>query len=190
MSMLVIGLALFLGAHSISIINVGARDRWAEKIGQWPWKGIYSLVALPGFVLIVWGYGLARQDPIVLYVAPIWLRHVAITLLIFVFPLLVAAYLPGRIKSTLKHPMLTATIIWALAHLLVNGTLADLVLFGSFLVWALADRMSFRHRRQRAGPDVPPRRINDGIAIAVGLVIYGLFVAWLHEALIGVPVFR
>jgi uncharacterized membrane protein len=158
------------------------------RIGEWPWKGIYSLVAIVGFVLIVMGYGEARQNPVVLYVTPSWLRHVALLLLVPVFPLLVAAYLPGRIKTVTKHPMLWATKLWAFAHLLSNGMLADVFLFGAFLIWAVADRISVKHRVERALPGVPPTKVNDVLAILIGLVIYGAFLFWLHVRLIGVSI--
>lgn len=160
----------------------------AARIGEERWKGIYSLVAIVGFLLIIWGYGLARQDPVVLYVPPIWLRHVSLVLLVLVFPLLLATYLPGRIKSATKHPMLAATKIWAFAHLLANGTLADAVFFGSFLVWAVADRISMKHREQRPVAGAPSK-MNDAIAVVMGLALYVVFLLWIHDWLFGVSPF-
>jgi len=183
---LIAGLILFFATHSVSIVNSSWRDRLAARIGEGPWKGVYSLVAIAGFVLIVWGYGLARQDPTILYIPPVWLRHVALLLLVFVFPLLLAAYLPGRIKTVTKHPMLVATKLWAFAHLLANGTLADVLLFGSFLAWAVADRISMKHREQRPIPGAPPSKWNDAIAVVVGLALYVAFVLRLHVWLFGV----
>jgi uncharacterized membrane protein len=183
---LIAGLILFFGTHSVSIVNSSWRDRVAARIGEGPWKGVYSLVAIAGLVLIVWGFGLARQDPTILYIPPVWLRHVALLLLVFVFPLLLAAYLPGRIKAITKHPMLVATKLWAFAHLLANGTLADLLLFGSFLAWAVVDRISMKHREQRPLPGAPPSPWNDAIAVVVGLVLYVAFVLRLHVWLFGV----
>jgi uncharacterized membrane protein len=116
MIFLLLGLVLFLGAHSISIANEPWRNRMVARLGENPWKGIYAVVSLVGFALIIWGYGLARQNPVVLYVPPSWFSHIAMVLMVFVFPLLLAAYLPGKIKSATKHPMLLATKIWALAH--------------------------------------------------------------------------
>jgi uncharacterized membrane protein len=185
-SVLIAGLILFFATHSVSIVNSSWRDRVAARIGEGPWKGIYSLVAIAGFVLIVWGYGLARQDPTILYIPPVWLRHVALLLLVFVFPLLLAAYLPGRIKTVTKHPMLVATKLWAFAHLLANGTLADVLLFGSFLAWAVADRISMKHREQRPIPGAPPSKWNDAVAVVVGLALYVAFVLRLHVWLFGV----
>ncbi len=191
MTVLLAGLVLFFAVHSVSIVNPSWRDRVAAAIGEWPWKGIYSLVAIVGLVLIVWGYGLARQHPTILYIPPLWLRHVSLLLMLFVFPLLFATYLPGRIKAATKHPMLAATKIWAFAHLLANGTLADVLLFGSFLVWAVADRISMKHREQGWVPQAPAAKANDALAIALGLALYVAFVLWLHTWLIGVsPVAR
>ncbi|MDZ7594888.1 MAG: NnrU family protein [Thiobacillus sp.] len=147
------------------------RNRMAATMGEWTWKGVYALVSLAGFVLIVWGYGLARQDPVVLYTPPAWLHPVAMVLLIPVFPLLLAAYLPGRIQTAARHPMLAATKLWAVAHLLANGTLADVLLFGAFLVWAVRDRISMKHRTQRAIPALPRARANDVIAVFGGACV-------------------
>lgn len=186
MYLLVAGLFLFLGIHSVSIINAPLRDQMVARFGKYAWQGIHSLVAIVGFLLIIWGYGLARQEPVVLYAPPIWLRHVAMLLLIFVFPLLIATYLPGRIKAATKHPMLAATKIWAFAHLLANGMLHDVVLFGSFLAWAVVDRISMRHREPQTVPGGRPSNLNDVIALVAGLVLYVAFVSKLHVWLIGV----
>lgn len=189
MGTLVIGLVIFLGVHSVSIVNPAWRDRMVDQIGEWPWKGIYALVSLIGLVLIIGGYAQARLDPIVLYVPPTWLRHVAVLLLLPAFPLLLAAYLPGRIKIAVGHPMLAATTVWALAHLLANGNLADVLLFGAFLVWAAADRASMQHRAPRAIPGAPPSKANDWIAVGGGLALYVAFVLRLHEWLFGIAPF-
>ncbi len=186
MTLLVLGLILFLGTHAISIANEPWRDRMHARFGEIGWKGIYSVVALIGFVLIIHGYGQARLDPVVIYNPPFWLRHVAMLLLVPVFPLLLATYLPGRIKSATRHPMLVATKLWALAHLLANGTLADVLLFGGFLAWAVADRISLKRRQPRPLHTAPAGKANDIIAIIGGLAIYGAFVMFLHTWLIGV----
>jgi len=188
MGTLIAGLIIFFAVHSVSIVNPGWRDSMQARMGEWGWRGLYSVVSLVGFVLIVWGYGIARYDATLLYTPPGWLRHLAMLLLVFVFPLVLAAYLPGRIKSTLKHPMLVATKTWALAHLLVNGGSADVLLFGSFLVWAVVDRISLKRRRLRPMLSLPAGKYNDAIAVVGGLVIYAAFVLWLHRSLIGVPV--
>lgn len=187
MTYLIAGLVLFFGVHSVAIVAPAWRDRAARRLGDPGWKALYALVAVVGFVLLVHGYGLARSDPQVLYAPPPFMRHVAAVLMLPVFPLLLAAYLPGRIKATVRHPMLTATKAWALAHLLVNGTHADVLLFGSFLAWAIADRIAVGKRTvQRRTLSTPPSRWNDWIAVIGGLVLYGVFVAGAHEWLFGV----
>ncbi|WP_462321164.1 NnrU family protein [Halochromatium sp.] len=185
---LIVGLILFLGVHSVSIIDADWRNRMAARLGQVPWKLIYGLIALLGLYLIVIGYGQARLsvDPIVIYQPPIWMRHITLLLMLPVFVLLLAAYLPGRIQQATKHPMLLATKIWALAHLLANGTLADLLLFGSFLAWAVADRISLKRRAAVPAPSAPAGRLNDWIALIGGLGLYLLFLFWAHKALFGV----
>ncbi len=190
MGTLIIGLVIFFTVHSVSIVNEPWRDRMAAKIGEWPWKGLYSILAIGGFALIVWGYGIARQQPVVIYASPQWLRHVTILLMLPVIPLLLATYLPGRIQRHTKHPMLIAIMLWAFAHLLVNGTLADLLLFGSFLLWAVADRLSVRKRERRPLPFTLKAQTNDATAVVIGLLIYAGFIFWLHGQLIGVPVLR
>jgi uncharacterized membrane protein len=190
MSVLVVGLLLFLGVHSLAIVNAPWRDRMAARLGEPVWQGLYGVVALTGFALIVWGYGLARAAPIVLYTPPGALRHVALLLMVVVFPLLLAAYLPGRIQAAARHPMLLATKGWAFAHLLANGSLADVVLFGSFLAWAVADLISLKRRTPRPVPGAPPGRANDFIAIVGGLGLYVAFLLWLHPLLFGVSPLR
>ena len=186
MAILVAGIIIFFATHSISIVNESWRNSMVARIGQAPWKALYALFALTGLALMVWGYGVARQEVIILYLPPLWLRHVALLLLLFIFPLLLAAYLPGRIKAMTKHPMLVATKLWAFAHLLANGSLADVLLFGSFLVWAVADRISLKRRTPRPVPGAPPSAWNDVIAVVAGLGLYVAFVVWLHAWLFGV----
>jgi uncharacterized membrane protein len=139
-------------------------------------------------VLIVWGFGIVRQEPVVLYSPPLWSRYLAVVLLVPVFPLLLAAYLPGRIQTATRHPMLVAVKLWAAAHLLANGTLAGVILFGAFLVWAVADRISLKRRTPPGVPALPASRANDLVAVIGGLALYAAFILWLHERLIGVPV--
>ena len=186
MAYLVLGMALFFGTHFISIVAPAWRDRMAAKLGEGPWKGLYSLVAIAGFAVMLIGYGHTRHEPTVLYASPYWLHYVTAVLMLPVFPLLLAAYLPGRIKTAMKHPMLAATKFWALAHLLVNGMLGDVLLFGGFLVWAVFDRISLKHRVQRAITTAPPGKANDLIAVLVGLCVYAAFVLWLHARWLGV----
>jgi uncharacterized membrane protein len=185
---LILGLVIFLGVHSVEIVSPTFRSRAVARFGEVSYKGIYSLLSIIGFVLLIWGYGLARQNPILVYAPPIWTRHLTLLLMLPVFPLLLAAYLPGRIKAAVKHPMLAAVKMWALAHLLANGMLADLLLFGGFLLWAVADRISVKRRAVvRPVPGPPPGKFNDVIAVVGGLMLYVVFVLWLHTKLIGVP---
>ncbi|GGC59106.1 NnrU family protein [Marinobacter halophilus] len=186
MTLLILGLVLFLGVHSLSIANESLRDRLHASMGEAAFKVLYSLASLAGLLLIIWGYGAARLDPTVLYIPPTWLRHVSLLLLIPVFPLLFATYFPGRIKAKIGHPMLAAVKLWALAHLLANGMLHDVLLFGSFLAWAIADRISMKRRTQRPIPALPASRANDLIAIAGGLAVYVVMVMWAHRWLFGV----
>ncbi len=187
MGILLLGLAVFLGTHSIAIIAPSLRPRMVARLGEWGWKSVYAVASLVGLVLIVHGFALARAAPVVLYTPPPWMRHVTFLLMLPVFPLLLAAYLPGRIQSLTRHPMLAAVKFWAFAHLLMNGRLADLLLFGGFLAWAVADRISLKHRTDvRQAHTAPPGPWNDAIAVVVGLGLYGLFVGWAHLRLFGV----
>jgi uncharacterized membrane protein len=186
MPILIIGLAVFLGIHSISIATPGLRAHAVASLGPNRWRGLYSLVSAVGFVLILYGFHLARQAPVVLYTPPVWMRHVTFLLMLPVFPLLLAAYLPGRIKTAMKHPLLAAVKFWALAHLLSNGFLADVLLFGAFLLWAICDRISLKRRPQQPIGMAPPGRFNDLIAVIAGLALYVFFILWAHVRLFGV----
>lgn len=184
---LILGLVIFLGVHSVEIVSPSFRSTTVARVGEGAYKGVYSLLSIAGFVLLVWGYGVARQDPILLYAPPVWMRHVTALLMVPVFPLLLAAYLPGRIKAAVKNPMLAAIKAWAFAHLLSNGMLADLLLFGGFLAWAVVDLISLKRRPVvRPVPGPPPMKYNDLIAVVGGLALYVVFVMWLHVRLIGV----
>jgi len=188
MLQLLLGLVLFFGMHSMSIVALPLRDRLAAK-SEIGWKSLYGIVALIGIILMARGYADLRQAPTLLYVSPVWLRHVAAVLLLPTFVFFLAPYFPGRIKSALKHPQLVAVKIWALAHLLVNGTLADVLLFGSFLLWAVAARISMKSRIARTVPGAPESRANDFVIVVVGLAVYAVTVLWLHEMLFGVRPF-
>jgi uncharacterized membrane protein len=187
---LILGLALFLGVHSVSIVSPQGRHALAQRMGEGGFKGLYTLVSFAGLALIVWGYGLAREAPVLLYTLPTGVRHLAALLMLPVFVLLFAAYLPGRIQRAAKHPMLLAVKLWALAHLLANGTLADVLLFGGFLAWAVADRISVKRRAAagllRSAPALPGSAANDAIALVGGLVLYAVTVLWAHAWLFGV----
>jgi uncharacterized membrane protein len=182
------GLVLFFAPHSVAILVPARRALWVRRLGAGPWKIGYSLLSALGLLLIVLGFGLARQHPQVLYVPPPWLRYGTFLLMLPVFPLLIATYLPGVIQRTVKHPMLTAVKCWASAHLLANGMLADVLLFGSFLLWAVLDRISLRSRPAAAVPALSGGRYNDLVAVLAGLLLYALVVWRLHALIIGVPV--
>ena len=191
MTLLLAGLIVFLGCHSVRIFAEPWRTAQIQRLGPKGWKGLYTLVAIAGFALVVWGYGAARLEPTVLYVPPLWTRHVAALLTVPAFILLAAAYVPGtRIKAWIGHPMVAGVKVWAFAHLLANGTLADVALFGSFLAWAIADFVAAR-RRDRANGTVyvagPLSR--DVAAVAIGLAAWAVFAFWLHGLLIGVRPF-
>ncbi|WP_174799922.1 NnrU family protein [Microvirga aerophila] len=192
MTLLIIGLFVFLGTHAFSMAR-HRRGKLVAKIGEGPYKGLYSLASLAGIVLISIGYSQYRQAGYIpVWDPPTWTRHLALLLVWFAFVCLAAAYLPGRIKRTLKHPMLAGLKIWAVAHLLANGDLGSILLFGSFLAWAVAARISVKRRDEavpHGAPLEPPAGFrNDALAIAIGTVAYIAFVVWLHPALIGVPV--
>jgi uncharacterized membrane protein len=185
---LVAGLVVFLGVHSSRMLADGWRSRTIERLGAKPWKAFYALVSLAGLALLVWGYGVARQQPVQLWSPPVGLRHAAALLTWFAFVLLAAAYVPGnQIKARLHHPMLLGTKVWALAHLLANGTLAGAILFGSFLLWAVTMFASARRRdRREAVRYAPGRASRTVITLAAGTVAWAVFAFWLHGLLIGI----
>ncbi len=188
MTILILGLLLFLGAHSVRIVADDWRTRQIARLGEGVWKGGYTVVSLLGFGLIIWGYGLARLEPVALWTPWVGGRHLASLLTLVSFVLLVAAYVPGNaIKARLGHPMVLAVKVWALAHLLANHTLADLVLFGSFLVWAVLDFRSAR-RRPAATP-VATSGVRTALVVVIGLLAWAGFAMWAHAAWIGVRPF-
>lgn len=191
MTLMILGLIVFLGVHAIRIVAEPWRTATIARIGEKQWKLAYTAVSLVGFGLLLWGYGQARMATSVLWGPPVGMRHLAGLLMLLSFILLVATYVPGNgIKARVHHPMVLAVKVWALAHLLANGTLADVVLFGSFLVWAV---LSFRAARQRdrAAGTVYPAGTKQGTAIAVvvGIGFWLLFAFVLHGWLIGVRPF-
>ncbi|NBQ87868.1 MAG: protein NrnU [Betaproteobacteria bacterium] len=191
MEILVVGLVLFLGVHSARIFFEGARQRFIEQRGEKAWKGLYSLVSLAGFALILYGFGQARLDPGVIWTPPTGLRHAASLLVLLAFVLLAAAYVPGNhIKAKVGHPMVLAVKVWALAHLLVNGRDYAVVLFAAFLVWAVLDFRAARARDRVQGTQYPagsmPRTL---ITVVVGVAVWVVFAFWAHAALIGVRPF-
>jgi uncharacterized membrane protein len=190
-AILVLGLVVFLGMHAFSMARSN-RAALVSRIGEGPYKGLYSLVSLIGIILIGVGYGQYRASGYIpVWDPPVWTRHLALLLVWIAFICFVAAYLPGRIKRALKHPMLAGVKIWALAHLLANGDLGSILLFGSFLLWAIAARISVKRRdvaAQHGGTAAPAGMRNDILAIVIGTAVYLAFVFWLHPMLIGVPV--
>jgi len=191
MILLILGLILFLGMHSIRIFADGLRSRQVEKFGLLGWKAIYSIIALLGFVLIIYGYGEARLAPVVVWTPPVWTRHLAALLTIPAFILLMAAYVPGtRIKQKVGQPMVASVKIWAFAHLLANGTLADVLLFGAFLAWAVLDFISANRRDSAAGVVYATGPLSRDIStVVIGLAAWVVFALWLHGPLIGVRPF-
>lgn len=183
---LFLGLVIFLGIHSIGIVAPHWRDRVKFHWGTGRWRMTYSALSLVGFGLLLYGFSVARHSPSVLYSPGYALRWAARVFMVPVFPLLLAAYLPGHIQRSTKHPMLAAVKFWALAHLLANGTAADVLLFGSFLVWAVIDRIALKRN-----PRPPPVSLrfsvwNDLIAVVLGLGIYVWMLEWLHFKVFGV----
>ena len=191
MTYLVLGLVIFLGVHSVRIVADTWRGRMLQGLGEGAWKGLYSLVSLLGLALIIWGFGLARQQPVQLWSPPVAMRHLASLLTLVSFVLLVAAYVPGNgIKARLHHPMVLGVKTWALAHLLANGNLAHVLLFGSFLVWAVLSFSAARRRDRASGTQYAPGRTGATLlTLALGTGVWLAFALWLHGMLIGVRPF-
>jgi uncharacterized membrane protein len=191
MTLLILGLVLFLGVHSARVFAEGPRRDFIAQRGANAWKGLYTVLSLAGFVLLVWGYGQARQQPVALWSPPVAMRHIASLLVLVSFVLLAAAYVPGNgIKAKLHHPMTLAVKVWALAHLLANGTLADVLLFGGFLAWSVAVFAAARRRDRAQGVTYAPGSVSRTlVAVAVGVAAWIAFALWLHGPLIGVRPF-
>ena len=191
MTYLIAGLVLFLGVHSTRIVANDWRNQTLARMGEKPFKGIYALLSLAGFVLLVWGYGQARQQGVMLWNPPTAMRHIAALLMLLSFVLLAAAYVPGnQIKAQLHHPMVLGTKVWALAHLLANGSLADTVLFGGFLLWAVVLFAASRRRDRREQTVYPAGTAGaTAMTVAAGVVAWAVFAFWLHRVLIGVSPF-
>lgn len=185
---LLLGLLIFLGIHSVRIAADDWRTRTRERIGPMVWKAIYSLISLLGFALIVWGFGQVRQMPIQLWSSPFGLRHVAAVINLGAFVLLAATYVPGnRIKARVHHPMVQAVALWSFAHLLPNGNLGQVILFGSFLLWSILDWRASTRRDQHMNTVYPRGTAGaTGIAVALGVGGWIVFTLWLHGVLIGV----
>ncbi len=191
MTLLILGLVIFLGLHSVRIFAEGWRLRQRQRVGENAYKGVYSLLSVLGFVLIIYGYGQARLEPVLLWSTPLWTRHLAALLTLPAFVLLVAAYVPGnRLKAALGHPMLLGVKLWALAHLVANNTLADLLLFGGFLVWAVLCFRTARARDRAAGVARTAGRTGPTlVAVVLGLAAWAGFAFWAHQVWIGVRPF-
>ncbi len=191
MTALILGLLLFLGVHSVRIVAEGWRAGMLQRLGPQRWKGLYTLVSLAGFALIVWGYGQARMTPVPLWAPPLWTRHLAGLLMLVSLVLLVAAHVPrNALKARLHHPMVLAVKVWALAHLLANGMLADVLLFGAFGLWAVADFRSARQRDRAAGTVYAPgTTAGTLLAVGVGLLLWAALAFWGHAWLFGVRPF-
>jgi uncharacterized membrane protein len=188
MQLLIIGLVIFLGVHSVRIFANDWRRRQIGRLGEGRWKGLFSLVSFAGLILIIFGFGAARIYPVLLYAPPAWLRHVNIFLTLAAFILVAAAYVPGNhFKGKIGHPMLAGVTIGAFGHLLAVGMLRDAVLFGAFLIWSIIDFAASRRRDRIAGVVYPAGSVQgDLLAIAIGAVVWAAFAFWLHMRLIGV----
>lgn len=191
MTILILGLVIFLGSHSVRIFADDWRTAQRIRVGETAWKLGYTLLSLIGFGLIVWGFGLARHEPNVVWVPPTAMRHVAALLTLIAFVLLAATYVPrNSIKARLHHPMILGVKVWAFAHLLANGTPAALILFGSFLIWAIACFAAARKRDRAAGTKYPAGTVSGTVVVvAVGISAWAVFAFWLHGLLIGVKPF-
>jgi uncharacterized membrane protein len=188
MALLILGLILFLGVHSTRIVADGWRTATIARIGPLRWKGLYAVVSLVGFVVLVWGFRQARHESLMLWVSPNWMRHVTALLMMVSFVLLAAAYVPRNwFKARLHHPMVLGVKVWAFGHLLANGVVADVVLFGAFLVWAVLSFSAARRRDRAAGTVYPPgNAVGTALTVALGLVGWSVFAWLLHGPLIGV----
>jgi uncharacterized membrane protein len=192
MILLVIGLVLFLGIHSSRIFADNARTQLIAKIGANGWKGIYSIISLAGFVLIIYGFGIARETPTILWNSPVWTRHLAALLTLPAFIMIAASQIPGtHIRAKLKHPMVLGVKLWAFAHLLANGRLHDAVLFGAFLVWAVFSfRAARQHDRATGTVYTAVGASRDVMALVFGIGAWTVFAFYLHARWIGVQPFR
>jgi len=191
MTALVIGLVLFLGLHSTRMVADGARSRFIARRGPGTWRALYSIGSAIGLVLIVWGFGIARRSPVVLWTPPDWTRPLAWALTLVGIVLITAAYVPGNmLKARLGHPMVLGIKVWALGHLMTTRTLADLLLFGGFLVWAVWCFRSLRARDRAAGQQpAAGQALPTAVAVLAGAALWFVFAYWLHGWMIGVRAF-
>ncbi|MBL8324710.1 MAG: NnrU family protein [Rubrivivax sp.] len=191
MTLLVLGLVLFLGAHSVRIFAEGWRQAMVARLTPNGWKGLYSLVSIAGLALIVIGFGAARQQPVLLWVPPVWTRHLASLLVLVSLVMIAAAYVPGNhLRARLGHPMILGVKVWAFAHLVSNQMLAEWVLFGSFLVWAVFDYRAAKARDRAAGVAAAPGRLGPTLlTVAIGVGLWAAIAFWAHGAWFGVKPF-
>jgi uncharacterized membrane protein len=189
MVLLILSIILFLGLHMVRVVAPGWRLSMIERLGVKGWRGLYAVLSIVTLVFLIYAFGQSRYDTTILYTPPIFMMHITLTLMLIAMILLAASLVPaGKIAVWVKHPMVTSVKVWALAHLLSNGGLNDVVLFGAFLVWAVIVRISLK-RRQRAGETVLRSFVSakwDVAAVVLGLVLYVAILMYLHEALIGV----
>ncbi len=191
MKLLIAGLVMFLGVHSLRMLAPAWREHMRARLGKGSWKGLYSLFSLIGLALIAWGFDLAREQPALLWSPPTGMRHAASLLTLLAFILLAAAYVPGNhLKARLGHPMVLGVKAWALAHLMATGMLAHLLLFGAFLLWAVANYAISRRRDRREGVTYAPGRVVPTvIALLLGVAGWAVFAFGLHGLLIGIKPF-
>jgi uncharacterized membrane protein len=190
-AILILGLLIFIGVHSIRLVSPSWRNAQVARLGERGWKGLYAVVSLVGFILIVWGYGMARHAPMLLWTPPHGVQHLTALLVAVAFVLIAAAYVPAnRIKRAVGHPMMIGVAIWALGHLLANGTLNAIVLFGVFFVWGAVGALVSRSRDRAAGVRYPVGTLSgDATVVIVGLIAWAIFAFALHRWLIGVSPF-
>lgn len=188
---LILGLVIFLGVHSVRIVADAWRTRVRARVGEGVYKGVYSLLSLLGFGLIIWGFGVARETPVVLWTPPMGMRHAASLLTLAAFISLAAAYVPrNSIKARFHHPMVLSVKAWAVAHLLATGMMAHVVLFGSFLVWAVLNFIAARKRDRVAGTQYPTgTAAATALTVLLGGLAWAVFAFWLHGLLIGIRPF-
>jgi uncharacterized membrane protein len=191
MTLLVLGLVIFLGVHSTRVFADGWRSAQVARLGEKGWKGLYTLASVVGLVMLVWGYGVARQTPVPLWTPVVGLRHLASLLTLLAFVLIAAVYVPrNSLKARIGHPMVVGVKVWALSHLLANHTLADLLLFGGFLVWAVLCFRAARRRDRAAGTTYPAGTLQGNLlTVVTGVAGWLVFAMWLHGPLIGVKPF-
>jgi uncharacterized membrane protein len=190
LSVMILGLVLFIGVHLLTTQR-DLRARFVVSMGEGGYKGFYSLVSLAGLGLMVWGFAHYRTAGMInVWYPPAAFRHITEALMLPAVIMVAASYIRGRIYATLKHPMLAGVKLWAAAHLLANGDLGSIILFGAFLAWAVFDRISLKRRSDAGAPPIPVGGVgNDLIAVVVGIVAYLALGFVFHPVVIGVPVF-